>query len=1041
MIGAADVRACGDLAGVIDLVGKLGYATAPVAIDPVRWETIGVGAELAESVRVSRVANLGPIEIYAGEGEAAASEVTQFTSKLSAWNTVTKFVLLYRSSGTGRLSIYGTDPRRRLRRIDLDPQRPRADALERLQGFARAGRPPSELVAAMEKALEKEEIGKCFFTRFRDDVARFTTELLRLHPQETRDAAASEALLVLSRILFLYFIQQKRWLDGSVSFVAELVEQSRRVRGGLFTGVFLPLFFGCLNTPVRARDPFARRFGRIPYLNGGLFEPSAYEVRHPVLPVDDAVLEQIVFETFERFQFAVEEDDEVGAHIDPEMLGHVFENLMAEEERLVSGSFYTPRPVVDALVCRGLAAWCGAGDAAVAEAVTRWTAGDEDALSECDAPSLLERLESIRVLDPACGSGAFLLAALQWIARLDTSLRAIRGVPPDLSVRRRIVADSLFGVDLKPEAVRLCELRLWLAVVAAWNGPPMAVEPLPNLDRNILQGDALLGPLDWPEATRPGMYRDWAFALRAREQLAARYRAARSAERATLCRALRDSDRDLALGFLDRSIESAQVEIEELSRRQGSLFPTSARNERRIAETRARIDAWSEARDRLRAGEVGFFAPEVHFDHVLRNGGFDLVIGNPPWVRLARIRPAIRKSLADRYPMFRADGGSPIPQSDLSLAFFERSLALAAPGGSVALLMPAKVATAGYGAVFRTHVQRRVDLVALEAWSDRGRRLFQADTFPLGVVVRKAEPTGPVEVRDQEQTIRLEQSALARRAGAPWVLAPREVGRILERLRRAHPSFASTFGAPVMGVKSGANAEFFVDPEVDVRRGTARVRGIEIPLSALVRVVRGRDVRKWRAEGSRWMLWPEAGAPWVRQLLGGNGRAPRLAYVRREHREAKVVWRDVSRGVAAAPLGANTRWHGRAVAIVPNQTVYCAAVENEDRALIAAAILNSTVAGALLVSIADRAKDFHYRYFARTVATLPVPRLQPADEASLAELARRGARGELVDEALDEVVADAYGLSTTELDRLTSFLRHRLGRHLEVEPAKAPLFG
>ena len=143
-------------------------------------------------------------------------------------------------------------------------------------------------------------------------------------------------------------------------------------------------------------------------------------------------MQRVVESVFERFAFCIDEGDSSGTHIDPEMLGKVFESLMAEDERASSGSFYTPRCIVDVLVERAIHEWCGRDE----------------------GPKLLQRLEAIAIVDPACGSGAFLLSALQTIEKM---ISAITGKPAD---RQAIVERSLFGVDLKPEAVRLCELRL-----------------------------------------------------------------------------------------------------------------------------------------------------------------------------------------------------------------------------------------------------------------------------------------------------------------------------------------------------------------------------------------------------------------------------------------------------------------------------------------------------------------------------------------------------------------------------------------------------
>jgi hypothetical protein len=955
--------------------------------------------------------------------------VTRFVEHISRWNVISKFILLYQNSNSKLISLVGLDSRGRARRIDVDPAAPRREALERFAAIELRDRRPGVLERALERAFERESVGRRFFLRFRDDARALEDELLRLHPKEARLECGAEALRILSRILFLYFVQQKGWLDGNRSFVADLVERSRRVREGLFTGVFLPLFFGCLNTPEAKRDPLARRFGRIPYLNGGLFERSGFERRHAAICIDDALLERIVLETFERFQFVIEEDDETGAHIDPEMLGRVFENLMADDERLSSGSFYTPRIVVDVLVRNALVASLERRLPHACGSLREFLAGETRALEVPDPRAFRRELEELRVIDPACGSGAFLLSMLHHVERLARELGEERKHDP---LARRRILERLFGIDLKPEAVRLCELRLWLAVAAAEPQDPARVTPLPNLDRNILQGNTLLGPLDWLGAQRLDVYRAGAARLRARAELIERFRAARGRAREALCRALRDSDRELALEALTRSEAADREALDDLTRRQGALFGEAARRGRKDVEAiSGRIERAGQERRKIIDGEIGFFAPEIHFAEVAARGGFDLVVGNPPWVRSSRIDPAVRKLVSERYGSFGGTGSANgIPQGELSLAFFERSMSLARDEGVVALLMPQKIVSSGYAAAWRAQVARSGSILWLRDWSDDARRLFDADTFPLGVLVRKGGRPGVVRIERGASSFRVQQASLALHRGGPWVLAGSAVRSILERISRDYPSFLERVGRPVMGVKTGSNAEFFVEPDIDWARREALVDGVPIPLADLARVVRGRDVARWRAVDSLWMLRPAERAPWVAALSAVRGirKLEPLAYERREHRGWKVVWKDVSRGMAAAVLAPHRAMNGSSVGLVPNQTVYCAAVSSEDEAWFAAAVLNSTVAGASALAVADRAKDFHYRYFGRTIAEVPVPALGPAARRRIAALAKKAARDGAAEAELDCLLSSAYGVSQPEAEILGGFLRERLGR-------------
>src|SRR5690606_37764920 len=292
-----------------------------------------------------------------------------------------------------------------------------------------------------------------------------------------------------------------------------------------------------------------------------------------VAAVFDELLERYRFTARDAAEAAAEPGIPVEGGIDPEMLGRVFEELMAADRRGATGTYYTPAPVVVRLVREALSAYMA----------------DRPALPGPGSAGLKRDLAEIRVLDPACGSGAFLLGALSQLVRLRA---ALGDVPPGglAELRRQIIGRSLHGVDLQEDAALLCALRLWLALavggegeevvgrLAATDGPPAgytAVPPLPNLDRRIRQGDALVDPLDlvaWPDgaAGRPGGLPAVATdvtvrqAIRAIGPLAARYLTAGPEEKPELQRQLARAEAELAgawISALDRRLGAVAREL------------------------------------------------------------------------------------------------------------------------------------------------------------------------------------------------------------------------------------------------------------------------------------------------------------------------------------------------------------------------------------------------------------------------------------------------------------------------------------------------
>ena len=1026
MLTPARLREYTGPSGALDLLRDLGYPVAPIDVDPAEWRRGGVTIPWNGENHLTLAARLPRFDLFLLTGAVSDAAVAEFMRSYRTYNVQLKSAIV--TIHESRLSVFDLSTERTLRRLDVDLANPTPHAVDRLnllQCDARA------LPRIYDRALDRESVTRQFFQRFRTAVQDVAGALAEAFPLEEKEAVDGEALLILSRLLFLSFVQEKGWLNGERRFLVDRLEEQVRDGGEFFSDVLLPLFFGCLNTPRVERVLAARRLGDVPYLNGGLFEPSPFEQRHPEIHLPNELLRRVLEEVFEKFDFRLDETDAAGTHVDPEMLGKVFESLMAADERAASGSFYTPKEIVDVLVERAITEWLGDGG--------------------------VEKLARITILDPACGSGAFLLSALGAIERL--WLRLAGEVPRDL--RRRIVAQSLYGVDLKPQAVRLCELRLWLAIVSGSEETIESIEPLPNLDRNILQGNSLLSPTDFLGDGRLSIYAGWLHALRAQRDLLERYRTAPHAHRPALYRLIRGNDQRLAAELLARSIDEAERRLQQACTPQRDLFgrvvhleaQTCRELQQEIADDRQTLEAVEE-------GTLGFFSFDIHFAPVLSAGGFDIVAGNPPWVRNARIEQRAKRMLTDRYALFRGHrDGTAFHQPDLSVAFFERALSLAAPDGVVALLMPAKIVNAAYAGPLRKAARDQV--LAIDDWSDEPRRRvwFEADTFPLGITLRKAVVGSQLSVLRElspgrgvtdnrqlttDNNVRVftsgESFAIPRHElsvdgpSSEWALIPPDVATILRRLRQSHRTFADRLRRkPFMGVKTGDNRSFFLEDSV-LRAGHLRtVDGVRVPLSAVCRCVRGRDLQRWSVAASEWMLWPPRAGwrkppRWVQALAAHRGLEPsdfRLSFVRPEHVGIKVAWKDLSRGMAAAVLPDAVHLNDTPFPLVPNQTLYAIDAVSLDEAYVLAAMLNSVVADALLLSVAERAKDAHYRYFGRTVAALPWP--EPVGEwERLVRLSRRAHRdGQASD--LDDVVARLYGVSAEELATLRQFVERRLG--------------
>ncbi|HTN92659.1 MAG TPA: DNA methyltransferase, partial [Sorangium sp.] len=667
-----------------------------------------------------------------------------------------------------------------------------------------------------------ETLGRESLTRrFYRALERVVHELARSARGRGEPAERDElALLHVSRLIFLSFLESKGWLDGNHRFLESAFEGCMARGGEYHARVLLPLFFGTLNTPVAQRSRAARAFGRVPFLNGGLFARTPLERRRGELRFPDDALGLVFGELLARYRFSAREESSAWseAAIDPEMLGLAFESLMQEGERRSSGAFYTPHALV-ARVTRSALAAALSGGAVSADVAGRALAGD--AVDDEAGRVLRERSAALRILDPACGSGAFLVHALEELSALRSRLGDPRATD---TMRRDLLTRSVFGVDVNPMAVWLCELRLWLSVVIEGRcEDPLAVAPLPNLDRHIRVGDSLSGELwddAWPARGGAGL------AL-----LRERYARATGGRKRTLRRALDSAERAAAVAHLESEHRRCAARRHDLisALRGRDLFGERVRagasERQRLASERARSRELCASLRSIRDGGALPFSWVAHYPDIARRGGFDVVIGNPPWVRLHRIAPSARATFRSRYSVFRGaawERGAALAragpgfaaQVDMAALFAERSLGLLRTGGTMALLVPAKLWGSLAGGGVRRMLGDRSNIVALEDWSE-SPAAFDAAVYPSLIVARRAAPRG-IEGSPSPAAISVAvnrgRDALcweidpARLAlddpASPWIIVPPAVRAAFDRLARAgEPLAGSAFGPPQLGVK------------------------------------------------------------------------------------------------------------------------------------------------------------------------------------------------------------------------------------------------
>lgn len=362
------------------------------------------------------------------------------------------------------------------------------------------------LLSDVTDAFSVERLNKDFFKGYKERYKKFC-DYLTGNAKDNRDYVKK----LLGRLVFLQFLQKKGWMGvpadsdawegGDKAYMQNLI---KRYKGNnrLLSDVLEPLFFNTLNE-ARPDDIADSRLGeniKIPYLNGGLFDRDSLDKKNIDFPY--AYFQELM-EFFSEYNFTIDENDpddaEVG--IDPEMLGHIFENLL--EDNKDKGAFYTPKEIVQ-YMCREtivqyLKSHIDEQLYPTIEALIKQGIVDTKLQNKTTANEIYNLLKTVKVCDPAIGSGAFPMGILNVLYHARMQLYGFLKSTEDFShakVKRDIIQNNIFGVDIEQGAVDIARLRFWLALVVDETMP----QPLPNLDYKIMCGNSQLCryPLDMP---------------------------------------------------------------------------------------------------------------------------------------------------------------------------------------------------------------------------------------------------------------------------------------------------------------------------------------------------------------------------------------------------------------------------------------------------------------------------------------------------------------------------------------------------------------
>tara|TARA_R100000306_G_C4381213_1_gene144576 strand:+ start:3584 stop:7219 length:3636 start_codon:yes stop_codon:yes gene_type:complete len=461
---------------------------------------------------------------------------------------------------------------------------------------------------------------------------------------------------LLGQIVFLYFIQKKGWLgatntnykegNGDKNFIQNFYKQAGE-NDNFYPLWLSKLFYDTLNQK-RDNDNFEMPDGsivKIPYLNGGLFEKESDKFDHLIFPSE---LFTDLFEFFNRFNFTIYENspEEHTVAVDPEMLGHIFENLL--EDNKDKGAFYTPKEIVQYMTQESLIEYLVThlGDNAKDGVSLFVKQKNKEYLTEDQLKKIDRYLDDVKICDPAIGSGAFPMGLLQEIFALKERIAFDLGfkVWSPATVKENIIQNSIYGVDIEKGAVDIAQLRFWLSLIVDEEEP----KPLPNLVYKIVVGNSLVGKfedeiieIDWStDDTKAGFFAQELINEKTEllKTISAKQKQFFTAD-ANLKSTLKKEIRDLKLDILSKQL-TLMIETKGYQKQAGKKL--SKKETEKWLET----EGWKRTLQKINTLKTNN-KPFNHFDWRLdfpeilnpiinpddSKRGFDIVIGNPPYIK------------------------------------------------------------------------------------------------------------------------------------------------------------------------------------------------------------------------------------------------------------------------------------------------------------------------------------------------------------------------------------------------------------------------
>ena len=519
---------------------------------------------------------------------------------------------------------------------------------------------------------------------------------------------------LMGRLVFLQFLQKKEWMGvpadrldwkgGDTRFLQNKFNEFAD-RDNFIDGFLEPLFNDLNTNRQNNNDLASPEVGsdiKIPFLNGGLFqldEEDCSNIRLPQHLLGD------VLDFFERYNFTIDENDPNDAQIgvDPEMLGRVFENLL--EDNNDKGAFYTPKEIVQYMCQESLIAYLQTGidDEANKESIRQFVLTHEAEHLGSMAEDISIKLLNVKICDPAIGSGAFPMGLLRQLYLCQCAIHPELEEKNAADVKRHIIQNNIYGVDIEKGAVDIARLRFWLSLIVDEATPRF----LPNLDFKIMQGNSLLE----------------------------HYKGVDLSKMTTLST---EQGEGTQLTWFDKELDILRFDLcEKLNeyyncsghQRKEQLKQEIIDNvKQQLHEQSINVDFGNldlSANDQFTLWHTWFY-------DVFSQGGFDIVIGNPPYISANDLKKQLGTIQYNKLKsLYETSKGA----VDFYVYFFEAGISLLKSMGVLSYITPNKYFSANYGKALRQYFINHVEFI--EFFDVSRNEIFDASVYPIIVTLSK----------------------------------------------------------------------------------------------------------------------------------------------------------------------------------------------------------------------------------------------------------------------------------------------------------------